>query len=172
MDPETPEPEFEKVPSRSLLIMAWLGEWKSTCCQHVVTFQPFNGFNHPTTHHPGEPSKAVAASLSHNLGSTQILHLKASNCEGGYTNLVKMEESSVNFLEGTQNVVVAYRIDGCAEWFLTLCIRTGHLQNLECIIWVQIICAPLCLVGRHQGSLIDGIRLPACGATRCFWLRR
>jgi hypothetical protein len=28
----------------------------------------FNGFNHPTTHHPGGPSRPVAASLSHNLG--------------------------------------------------------------------------------------------------------
>jgi hypothetical protein len=27
VDPETPESEFEKAPSRSLLIMARLGEW-------------------------------------------------------------------------------------------------------------------------------------------------
>jgi hypothetical protein len=27
VDPEIPEPEFEKAPSRSLLIMARLGEW-------------------------------------------------------------------------------------------------------------------------------------------------
>jgi len=44
VDQETPEPEFEKVPSRSLLIMARLGEWNkcllSARC-NVSTFQRF-----------------------------------------------------------------------------------------------------------------------------------
>jgi hypothetical protein len=44
VDPETPYPEFEKPPSRSLLIMARLGEWNkcllSARC-NVSTFQRF-----------------------------------------------------------------------------------------------------------------------------------
>jgi hypothetical protein len=31
-------------------------------------FQHFNGFNDPTTQHPGEASRPVAATLSHNPG--------------------------------------------------------------------------------------------------------
>jgi hypothetical protein len=44
VEPETAEPEFERVPSRSLLIMARLGEWNE--CQlpalcNVLTLQRF-----------------------------------------------------------------------------------------------------------------------------------
>jgi hypothetical protein len=68
VEPETLEPEFEKAPSRSLMIMARIGEWNECLLQPFVTFQPFNGFNHPTTHHPGEPSRSVAVTLLNNPG--------------------------------------------------------------------------------------------------------
>ena len=66
VDPETPLPEFEKAPSRIMLIMARFGEWNECLLSAHFNVLTLQRCNHPTTHHPGEPCRLIAVSQWHN----------------------------------------------------------------------------------------------------------
>jgi hypothetical protein len=68
VDQETPEPEFEKVPSRSLLIMARLGVGNDCLLSVLCNFSTLQLFNPIASRQLGERSNSVGVLPLQNLG--------------------------------------------------------------------------------------------------------
>ena len=57
VESETPEPEFDMMPSRSMLIMARLGEWNECLLSALCNVSTLQLFNTIVSHHLGERSR-------------------------------------------------------------------------------------------------------------------
>jgi hypothetical protein len=72
VEPETPEPEFDMMPSRSMLIMARLGEWNESLLSALCNVSTLQLFNPTAPYHLGERSRPVVMVSLHIPGLSRI----------------------------------------------------------------------------------------------------